>query len=155
MKTVKNHFKMTIPARSQNEAFARSAVASFAAQLDPTVEQLGDIKAAVSEAVTNCIVHAYRDTIGSIDISAKIIHDVPKNNHDGSCWLYIRIRDKGCGIADVAQAKTPLFTTCEEGERAGLGFAVMESFMDKLQVTSKVGSGTVVTLHKRLTTRDE
>ena len=152
MKVVKNHFKMTIPARSQNESFARSAVAAFAAQLDPTVEQLGDIKAAVSEAVTNCIVHAYRDSdkIGIIDITARITTDT----RDDSPWLYIRIRDKGCGIADVAQAKTALFTTCEEGERAGLGFAVMESFTDKLQVRSSVGTGTVVTLHKRLTTRD-
>jgi stage II sporulation protein AB (anti-sigma F factor) len=149
--TIKNHFKMTIPARSQNEAFARSVVSAFASQLDPTVEELGDIKAAVSEAVTNCIVHAYAasDTIGIIDIVARVIEE------QGNPWLYIRIRDKGCGIADIEQAKTPLFTTCAEGERAGLGFAVMESFMDKVRVHSVPDKGTAVTMHKRLVTKHE
>jgi stage II sporulation protein AB (anti-sigma F factor) len=152
MKTIKNHFRMSMPARSQNESFARSAIAAFASQLDPTVEELGDIKAAVSEAVTNCIVHAYGDcaTVGLIDITARILG----GEGDENC-LYIRIKDKGCGIADIAQAKTPLFTTCAEGERAGLGFAVMESFTDKLQVRSKEGSGTTITMHKRLVTKSE
>jgi stage II sporulation protein AB (anti-sigma F factor) len=149
MAVVKNHFKLIIPARSQNEAFARSAVAAFASQLDPTVEEINDIKAAVSEAVTNCIVHAYRDTIGAIEIIARIMY-APEGDS-----LYIRIKDKGCGIADIAQAKTPLFTTCAEGERAGLGFAVMESFTDKLQIRSKVGAGTTITMHKRLATKSE
>lgn len=143
---IKNQMRLIIPSRSQNEAFARSAVSSFAAQLDPTVEEINDIKAAVSEAVTNCIVHAYADRIGNIEIISRI--------HDDDS-LYIRIKDNGCGIADIKQAMLPLFTTCVEGERAGLGFAVMESFMDKLKVTSKVDKGTVVTMTKRLVSRNE
>ncbi|MCL2071402.1 MAG: anti-sigma F factor [Oscillospiraceae bacterium] len=144
--TVKNHFRLVIPARSQNEAFARTAVSAFASQVDPTVEEINDIKAAVSEAVTNCIVHAYSndDAIGTIEIVSRIMSD---NS------VYIRIKDKGCGIADIKQAKTPLFTTCAEGERAGLGFAVMESFMDKLTVHSGIGRGTTITMSKRLTER--
>ena len=144
--TIRNYFRLVIPARSQNELFARTAVAAFASQLDPTVEEINDIKAAVSEAVTNCIVHAYASigTIGVIEITMRIMSD-------GT--VYIRIKDKGCGIADIAQAKTPLFTTCAEGERAGLGFAVMESFMDKLKVFSKVDKGTTITMCKRLTVR--
>ena len=149
--TIKNKFKMSVPARSVNEAFARTVVSAFVAQLDPTVEEINDIKAAVSEAVTNCIVHAYSggeysDTIGVIELEAKIMSDDT---------VYIRVRDKGCGIADISQAKLPLFTTCVEGERAGLGFAVMESFMDKLKVSSKVGKGTTVTMTKRLVTKHE
>ena len=144
--TVRNYFRLTIPARSQNELFARSAVASFAAQLDPTVEEINDIKAAVSEAVTNCIVHAYPDSIGFIEITSRII------NND---TFYIRIKDKGAGIADIKQAMLPLFTTCAEGERAGLGFAVMESFMDKLKVTSTPGKGTTVVMTKRVKSRNE
>ena len=141
---INNYMKLKIPSRSQNEAFARAAVTAFAAQLDPTVEEINDIKAAVSEAVTNCIVHAYGDSIGTIELTARIMSDDT---------VYIRIKDKGCGIADIEQAKRPLFTTCEEGERAGLGFAVMESFMDKLRVYSKVGKGTTITMSKRLTTK--
>jgi len=136
---------MIIPARSQNESFARTAVSAFASQLDPTVEEINDIKAAVSEAVTNCIVHAYGDEIGAIEIAAKIMSDSS---------IYIRIKDKGCGIADINQARLPLFTTCAEGERAGLGFAVMESFMDKLRVYSSVGKGTTITMTKRLITKN-
>ncbi|MCL1881031.1 MAG: anti-sigma F factor [Oscillospiraceae bacterium] len=147
---IKNHFKLNIPGRSQNEAFARTAVAAFASQLDPTVEEINDIKAAVSEAVTNCIVHAYADTIGNIEIVARILEFPERTTDSDSPWLYIRIRDKGCGIADIVQAKTPLFTTCAEGERAGLGFAVMENFMDKLHVRSKPDCGTTITMQKRL-----
>lgn len=144
--TIKNHFRMVFPARSQNESFARTAIAAFVSVLDPTVEEINDIKAAVSEAVTNCIVHAYgdTDTLGTIDVTARILSD---NS------VYIRIKDKGCGIADIKQAKQPLFTTCAKGERAGLGFAVMESFTDKLNVYSKVDRGTTVTMSKRLTER--
>jgi stage II sporulation protein AB (anti-sigma F factor) len=141
---IKNYMRLVIPARSQNESFARTALSAFAAQLDPTIEEINDIKAAVSEAVTNCIVHAYKDSMGDIEIVAQIKSD--------DC-IYIRIKDKGCGIADIIQAKTPLFTTCAEGERAGLGFAVMESFMDKLRVYSRVGGGTTITLIKRLNTK--
>ena len=121
-------------------------VSAFASQLDPTIEEINDIKAAVSEAVTNCIVHGYKDTIGDITIELKI-----KEN----TTLYIKIKDKGCGIPDVKKAMEPLFTTSPETERSGLGFSVMESFMDKLKVTSKVGKGTSVTMTKRLVKRNE
>ena len=151
-KVINNFMQLKIPSRSQNEAFARTAAATFASQLDPTVEEINDIKAAVSEAVTNCIVHAYPDSIGGIEIIARI------QNND---TFYIRIKDKGCGIADIKQAMLPLFTTCEQGERAGLGFAVMESFMDKLRVSSKPAkggtgaTGTTVTMTKRIKSRNE
>lgn len=139
-----NEFKMQLPSKSSNESFARVAVASFFAQLDPTMDEITDIKTAVSEAVTNCIVHAYPDEIGKIFIHAKILD---KNR------AYIRIRDKGKGIKDIKQAMEPMFTTCKNGERAGLGFAVMESFMDKLKVTSKPDRGTTITLIKSLKER--
>lgn len=139
-----NEMKMQIESRSVNESFARSAVAAFAAQLDPNIEEISDIRTAVSEAVTNCIVHAYAESVGKIYICASIYdNDVFK----------VKIRDKGCGIENVKQAMEPLFTTLG-GERAGLGFAVMESFCDKIRVTSKVGKGTTVTLEKRLRGRD-
>ena len=142
MKAV-NECRMTLLSRSANESFARVAVSSFIAQLDPTIEELSDIKTAVSEAVTNCIVHAYRQTLGKIYITVSIFEQRK---------IRIVIRDTGCGIEDVKQAMEPLFTTAG-GERAGLGFAVMESFMDKLQVRSKPGKGTVVTLQKQLSLR--
>ena len=138
-----NKFTMTIPSKSVNEAFARAAVSSFALQLDPTIDELTDIKTAVSEAVTNCIVHAYKETIGNIYIAAQILSD---NS------IVIKIKDKGCGIENLEQAMEPLFTTAG-GERAGLGFAMMESFTDKIKVTSKVGKGTTVTLTKRISLR--
>ncbi len=141
-----NYMKMTMAGYSRNESLARMCVAAFAAQMDPTIEELSDIKAAVSEAVTNCIVHAYPDTIGEIVLSMKIV---------GENGLYIRIKDSGCGIPDVKKAMEPLFTTSPDSERAGLGFAVMESFMDKLTVRSTVGRGTTVTMIKRLNGRNE
>lgn len=128
---------------STNEGFARAVVAAFVAQLDPTIDEISDIKTAVSEAVTNCIVHAYRDTIGMIYITAKLYEN-------GA--VIIRVRDKGCGIADIEQAMEPLFTTAGD-ERAGLGFAVMQSFMDKLTVRSTVGRGTIVTLQRNIVRR--
>ncbi|MBQ3006936.1 MAG: anti-sigma F factor [Clostridia bacterium] len=137
MKAV-NEMKLQIESRSVNEAFARAAVAAFAAQLDPNIEELSDIRTAVSEAVTNCIVHAYPDSVGKIYIWAGIYENG---------LFKVRIKDKGCGIADIRQAMEPLFTTLG-GERAGLGFAVMESFCDKIKVTSKIEKGTVVTLEK-------
>ena len=137
--------KLEIESRSVNEAFARAVVSAFAAQLDPTVEELADLRTAVSEAVTNCIVHAYRETVGKIYISASVY---PQG------MFCVKIRDRGCGIADVARAREPLFTTLG-GERAGLGFAVMESFCDKVQVRSAVGKGTTVTLYKRISGRDD
>ncbi len=136
-----NEMKLKIPSRSVNEGFVRSAVAAFAAQLDPTVAELADIKTAVSEAVTNCIVHAYRDGTGEIEVTARII--------EGSA-IIIKIRDKGCGIEDIKRAMEPMFTTAPESERAGLGFAVMESFTDRLSVKSAVGKGTVITMKKQI-----
>lgn len=133
-----NKFTMTLDSRSANEGFARLAASGFAALLDPTVEELCDIKTAVSEAVTNCIVHAYPDGVGNIYISAAIYE---------TGLLKIKIRDKGCGIEDVKKAMEPLYSSLG-GERAGLGFAVMESFCDKLSVRSTPGKGTCVTLDK-------
>lgn len=133
-----NVMKLEIESRSVNEAFARATVSAFASQLDPTVEEISDIKTAVSEAVTNCIVHAYHDCVGKIYITASIY----ENGR-----FRVKIKDKGCGIDDIKQAMEPLFTTLG-GERAGLGFAVMESFCDIIKVNSKLGKGTTVTLEK-------
>ena len=138
-----NTMKLEIESRSVNEGFSRVAVASFVSQLDPTIEELGDIKTAVSEAVTNSIVHGYKETKGKIYISASIFENGK---------VQIKIRDKGCGIENITQAMEPLFTT-SGGERAGLGFAVMESFMDKVKVSSKVGKGTTVVLEKKINGR--
>jgi len=134
-----NTVKITFPSRS----FARSALSAFAAQADPTLDELADVKTAVSEAVTNCIVHAYANTIGPITLTAALYED-------GT--LRVAVADKGCGIPDVSKAMEPLFTT-GGAERAGLGFAVMESFMDSVKVRSAPGKGTRVTLSKRLGTR--
>lgn len=144
MKTI-NEMKLQIESRSVNEAFARAAVAAFAAQLDPNIEEISDIKTAVSEAVTNCIVHAYPESVGMIYITASIF----ENNS-----IKIKIRDKGCGIIDIKLAMEPLFTTLG-GERAGLGFAVMESFCDKIRVSSKPDKGTTVTLIKSFKGRED
>ena len=138
---VKNTMKMVLPSLSVNEGMARAAVAAFCAQLDPATTDLADIKCAVSEAVTNAIVHAYRDTVGLIYITVKIMNENE---------VIIEIRDRGCGIPDVKQAREPLYTTDAESERSGLGFTVMESFCDKLRVRSKVGRGTTVTLIKKI-----
>lgn len=135
-----NKFSLTVLSRSVNEGFSRTAVAAFAAQLDPAIDEINDIKTAVSEAVTNCIVHAYKDTIGKIYITVEILKE-------GA--VRIKIRDKGCGIENIELAMQPLFTTVG-GERTGLGFAVMESFSDSVRVSSRVGRGTTVTLLKRI-----
>lgn len=135
-----NEFRLVIDSKSVNEGFARVVVSSFIAPIDPTLEEIADIKTAVSEAVTNCIVHAYKDTYGKIFINAYI---------DDSNTVRITIRDKGCGIENINQAITPLFTT-GSGDRAGLGFTVMESFCDKVVVKSKLGRGTSVTLVKKI-----
>lgn len=140
MKTI-NTMKIVFPAISQNESLARSCVCAFAAQCDPLVADLNDIRSAVSEAVTNAIVHGYRDYIGFVEINARL---------DSDFTLYIRIKDKGVGIADVKQAMEPMFTTCGSEERSGLGFSVMEAFTDKVTVKSTVGKGTSVTLKKKL-----
>ncbi len=139
-----NEMKLSFESRSCNESFARSAVASFVAVLDPNVEEISDIKTAVSEAVTNCIVHGYRDGIGTVYIHVKIFEGAK---------VVIIIRDKGCGIGDVKKAMEPLYTSCETGERAGLGFSIMESFMDRLKVRSKTGKGTSVTLEKTIVSK--
>ena len=144
MKTkTNNYINLEFPSRSSNEAFARMAVACFAAQMDPTLNELEDIKTAVSEAVTNAIVHAYPSTLGKIQLRAKIL--------EGNV-LEISIKDRGRGIADIDQARQPMFTTGGE-ERSGMGFTIMESFMDKIQVRSEPGKGTVVVLKKRIAPR--
>ena len=141
-----NTMKMIIPAMSRNEALARSCVGAFAAQADPTVEEMSDLRSAVSEAVTNSIVHGYRDGSGDIVMTLKLT--------DEGC-IYIKIADKGCGIEDVEKAMEPLYSTSEQGERAGLGFTVMEAFTDDLRVRSKPGKGTTVSMKKQLTGRYE
>ena len=138
---MRNELRMTLWSLSVNESFARAAVASFVSQLDPTVEDLGDLKTAVSEAVTNCILHAYREALGKIYITVRLAE---------SGRVTVRIQDKGCGIEDIPKAMEPLYTTGGE-ERAGLGFAVMESFTDKLRVRSTPGRGTIVTMEKQMT----
>ena len=138
-----NEMKISFPSRSSNEGFSRAVVAAFIAQLDPAVDELADIRTAVSEAVTNCIVHAYPDSIGEITMIVRLY---------STGRAVIKIRDKGCGIEDVGKAMEPLFTTGGE-ERSGLGFSVMESFTDKLKVTSQKGKGTIVTMEKYITLR--
>ena len=141
--TETNSVKMDFLSRSSNEGFARTAIACFAAQLDPTLEELGDIKTAVSEAVTNCIVHAYPDTLGRIQLRARIFDD---NS------IELTVRDWGCGIEDIARARTPMFSTGGD-DRSGMGFTIMESFMDKLRVRSVPGRGTTVTMRRRIVAR--
>ena len=138
-----NYIALDFLSRSVNEGFARTAVAAFAAQLDPTLDELGDIKTAVSEAVTNAIVHAYPDALGKISVRASIF--------EGNV-LEIVVRDWGRGIADVDKAREPLYTTGGE-ERSGMGFTIMESFMDALIVRSRPGKGTVVTMKRRIAQR--
>ncbi len=140
---LRNKFTMTLQSRSFNESFVRATVSAFVLQLDPTLEEISDIKTAVSEAVTNCIVHAYKEQLGNIYITAEIYDDNV---------LKIKIRDKGCGIENISKAMEPLFTTVG-GERAGLGFAVMQSFMDTIKVRSAVGKGTTVYLSKKISQR--
>ena len=140
---IENHVTLEFPSRSANEGFARTAAACFAAQLDPTLEEVNDIKTAVSEAVTNAIVHAYPDTLGKVSVRLRI-----KEGH----VLEIVVKDWGVGIADIDQARTPLFTTGSE-ERAGMGFTIMESFMDTLKVRSTPGKGTAVTMARKISRR--
>ena len=135
-----NYFKISFPSRSVNESFARMTVASFCMQFDPDIEQMNDIKTAVSEAVTNCVVHAYPNSQGTIYITAKLKND----------RLTISVKDKGVGISDIAQAMQPMFTTDSKTERAGLGFAVMLTFMDKVKVSSTPGKGTRVVMTKHI-----
>lgn len=138
-----NYVILEFPSRSSNEAFARSAVACFASQLDPTLDELGDIRTAVSEAVTNCIVHAYPNELGIITLRCRILKDN---------ILDIVIKDKGVGIADVDQARRPAFTTGGT-ERSGMGFTIMESFMTSLEITSEPGKGTSVHMRRKILRR--
>ena len=140
---IENQVTLEFPSRSANEGFARTAAACFAAQLDPTLEEINDVKTAVSEAVTNAIVHAYPDTLGKVSVRLRI-----KEGH----VLEIVVKDWGVGIADIDQARTPLFTTGSE-ERAGMGFTIMESFMDTLKVRSTPGRGTTVTMARKISRR--
>ena len=135
-----NYIKLEFPSRSANEGFARSAVAAFTLQLDPNLDELGDIRTAVSEAVTNAIVHAYPDSIGTVWIKARI--------RDGDV-LEVAVKDKGRGIEDVKRAMQPLYTTGGD-DRSGMGFTIMDSFMDSVRVRSKPGAGTAVTMTKRI-----
>ena len=138
-----NYTILEFPSRSANEGFARTAAACFAAQLDPTLDEVNDIKTAVSEAVTNAIVHAYPDTLGKVVVKLRIL--------PGQV-LEIAVRDWGVGIEDVEQARTPLFTTGSD-ERSGMGFTIMESFMDTVKVRSKPGKGTTVTMRRSIARR--
>ena len=138
-----NYIKLEFPARAVNEGFARAAVAAFVSQLDPTLTELGDLKTAVSEAVTNAVVHAYPDSLGVIQLRARIL---PGGE------LELVVKDKGVGIEDVERARTPLYTTGGE-ERSGMGFTIMEGFTDKLRVRSAPGRGTTVTMRRRITGR--
>ena len=138
-----NEVVFCFPSKSINESFARSAIACFAAQLDPTMDELGDIKTAVSEAVTNCIVHGYRDQIGMITVRCRIL---------AGNVLDIVVKDKGCGIENVEEARKPMYTTGGE-DRSGMGFTIMESFMHELKVKSKPGKGTVVHMKRKILKR--
>ena len=139
-----NSMNLVLPSYSVNEGIARGAVAAFCAQLNPTASELGDIKCALSEAVTNSIVHAYRDSVGYIYITVDLLEN---------SVVKLKVKDKGCGIDDVKSARTPLYTTDRAGERSGMGFTVMESFTDAMRVVSKSGKGTTVTLYKKISGR--
>ena len=140
---VENYAALEFPSRSANEGFARAAAACFAAQLDPTLDEVNDIKTAVSEAVTNAIVHAYPDSIGQVVVKVRICPDQV---------LEVTVRDHGRGIPDIEKARQPMFTTGGE-ERSGMGFTIMESFMDSLKVRSQTGKGTTLTLRRKISHR--
>lgn len=147
MRKAINEAKITFKARSENESFARSAVGAFCTQLDPTLEEIADIRTAASEAVTNAIVHGYKDkSEGEVFLSLKLFSDNT---------LQITVRDKGCGIENIPLAMTPLYSGDPSGERGGMGFSIMESFTDDLKVASKVGYGTTVTMIKRIASYGE
>lgn len=141
MKNIRNHMRLSLPGLAQNEAFARAVVAAFAAQCNPTIEELSDVKTAVSEAVTNAIVHGYEGRVQDLTLEAFILED--------GQTLVVEVADTGRGITDVEQARQPFFTTAEGDERSGMGFTMMETFMDELVVTSAPGKGTTVTMTKR------
>ena len=140
-RNVINECRISFPALSVNEGYARTCTAALAAQCDPTVKELSELKTAVSEAVTNAIVHGYRERSGNVELILRQL---------SGGLMQLTVRDKGAGIADIEQAMTPLFTTAPEEERSGLGFSVMESFMDRVSVKSSPGKGTTVTMEKQL-----
>ena len=140
-----NEMKLEFLSKSNNEAFARISVAAFASQLDPTIEELADIKTAVSEAVTNCIIHAYEDNEGIITITCKIYENS----------IIIEVSDNGKGIENVNMAKEPLYTSKPDLERSGMGFTIMESFMDSMEIESIVGLGTKITMTKKIKPKEE
>lgn len=140
MSESENKMKLEFDSKSENEGFARVAVASFCTRLDPTIEEIADIKTAVSEAVTNCVVHGYENKIGTITIECRIVDNE----------ITIIVHDDGVGIDDIGRAMEPLFTTKPELERSGMGFSFMEAFMDQLEVESKKGAGTTVNMKKRI-----
>ncbi|MCI9246588.1 MAG: anti-sigma F factor [Clostridia bacterium] len=135
-----NEMELSFISKSNNEAFARITVAAFASQLDPTIEELADIKTAISEAVTNCIIHGYEDTEGNVKIKAKLLEDT----------LEVEISDNGKGIEDIELARKPLYTTKGNLERSGMGFTIMESFMDEVEIQSVVGIGTKIVMKKTI-----
>lgn len=141
-----NYFNLEIPSDSANERFARQCVAAFVSTLDPTLSELADLRTAVSEAVTNCIVHAYRGRLGKIYISVEV---------SSSRRVVVRVRDCGCGMEDIELCRQPLYTSDPEGERGGMGFAIMESFCDRVRIKSQVGRGTTVTLIKTFTKEND
>ena len=145
---IQNEIRWSMPSLSVNEGMARAMIAAFCAQVNPTATEIADIKCAVSEAVTNCIVHAYRDTVGEIRLTARLLSD-----GEGGVLVEVEIKDRGCGIPDIDCARQPLYTTDAEGERSGMGFTVMESFTDRLSVSSRVGYGTSVVMYKKLNGR--
>ena len=136
-----NEIRCTFLSKSENESLARSILSGFLLPMDPTVDELADIRCAISEAVTNAIVHGYRNTVGMITLGIKAYDDRT---------VRITVIDKGCGIADIAKARMPLYTTCPDEDRCGMGFSIMESFSDKLTVSSQVGKGTRITLTRKL-----
>ena len=141
MNSQQNEMELTFPSLPENESFARVVVAAFAVQLSPTVSEIADIKTAVSEAVTNAIVHGYAGTVGTVTLRASVV---------GRATLSIEVQDEGRGIEDVTRAMEPFYTTCPEQERSGMGFAVMQTFMDDLEVESRPGEGTLVRMRKRI-----
>lgn len=145
MKEKQNLIRIKMESRSNNEAFARTVAGAYLMPFDPTLEEMNDVKTAVSEAITNAIVHAYPDRIGEITMELYV---------KAEDMLYIRITDRGCGIDDIKQAMEPLFTTCSDAERSGLGFTMMQSFCDKVKVRSRPGYGTSVTLMRRISKRN-
>ncbi|MBP3333613.1 MAG: anti-sigma F factor [Clostridia bacterium] len=140
-KNLKNSMTLTFSSLSQNESFARQAVCAFCAQLDPTLEELSDIRIIISEAVTNCVVHAYRKAPGDVFVSVKCYDDRS---------IHIKIKDKGCGIENIEEAMVPFYTTDKQGERSGMGFAIMQGLSQKLHVRSEPGKGTTLDIYIKL-----